>query len=59
MTRETRRQIGGTTLRTAAILGAAGGVLSTIIGIGVAFMLAHFHPIATRLPLWLPVKCPR
>jgi putative ABC transport system permease protein len=36
-----RRQIAGITLRTAAMLGAGGAVLGTIIGIGIAYLLAH------------------
>ncbi len=41
-----RRQIGGITLRTAAMLGAAGAVLGTILGIAIADLLAAYF--ATR-----------
>jgi putative ABC transport system permease protein len=37
-----RRQIGGITLRTTAMLGMAAGILGTIIGIGVAYVLAQY-----------------
>ncbi len=37
-----RRQIGGITLRTAAMLGAAGAVVGTIAGIGIACLLASY-----------------
>lgn len=37
-----RRQIAGITLRTAAMLGAAGAVLGTIIGIALAYLLAGY-----------------
>jgi putative ABC transport system permease protein len=37
-----RRQIRGIVLRTAAMLGAAGAILGTIIGIGVAYLVAHY-----------------
>ena len=37
-----RRQIAGIALRTAALLGAGGAVLGTIIGIGIAYLLAHY-----------------
>jgi len=39
-----RRQIAGIILRTAAMLGAAGAVLGTIIGIAIAYLLAHYSP---------------
>jgi putative ABC transport system permease protein len=37
-----RRQIGGITLRTAAVLGAAGAVVGTILGIAIAYLLASY-----------------
>jgi putative ABC transport system permease protein len=37
-----RRQIGGIVLRTAAMLGAAGAVLGTILGVVVAYLLVRF-----------------
>jgi putative ABC transport system permease protein len=37
-----RRQIGGIILRTAALLGAAAAVAGTIIGIGLAYLLAQY-----------------
>jgi putative ABC transport system permease protein len=37
-----RRQIGGITLRTAAMLGAAGSVAGTIVGIVIAYLLADY-----------------
>jgi putative ABC transport system permease protein len=37
-----RRQIGGITLRTAAMLGAAGAVVGTILGIAIAYLLASY-----------------
>jgi putative ABC transport system permease protein len=37
-----RRQIAGIIVRTAAMLGVAGGVLGTIIGIVIAYLLAHY-----------------
>jgi putative ABC transport system permease protein len=37
-----RRQIAGITARTAAMLGAGGAVLGTIIGIGIAYLLARY-----------------
>jgi len=37
-----RRQIAGIVLRTAAMLGTAGSVLGTIIGIGIAYLLARY-----------------
>jgi len=37
-----RRQIGGIRLRTAAMLGAAGAVVGTILGIGLAYLLASY-----------------
>ena len=37
-----RRQIAGITLRTAAMLGVAGAVLGTIIGIGIAYLLTSY-----------------
>ncbi|HEY6313945.1 MAG TPA: FtsX-like permease family protein [Streptosporangiaceae bacterium] len=37
-----RRQIGGITLRTAAMLGAVGAVLGTILGIAIADLLAGY-----------------
>jgi putative ABC transport system permease protein len=40
-----RRQIAGITLRTAAMLGAAGAVLGTIIGIALADLLASYFAV--------------
>ncbi len=40
-----RRQIGGITVRTAAMLGAAGAVLGTIVGIAVADLLAGYFAV--------------
>ncbi len=40
-----RRQIAGITLRTAAMLGAAGAVVGTIIGIGIAYLLASYFAV--------------
>jgi len=37
-----RRQIGGITVRTAAMLGAAGAIVGTLLGIVVAYLLAHY-----------------
>jgi putative ABC transport system permease protein len=37
-----RRQIAGITLRTAAMLGAAGAVVGTILGIAIAYLLASY-----------------
>jgi putative ABC transport system permease protein len=37
-----RRQVAGITMQTAAILGAAGAVLGTIIGIAVAYLLTNY-----------------
>jgi len=37
-----RRQIAGITLRTAAMLGTAGAVLGTSLGIVIAYLLAHY-----------------
>jgi putative ABC transport system permease protein len=42
-----RRQIGGITVRTAAMLGAAGAVVGTIAGIAIAYLLASYF--ATKL----------
>ena len=40
-----RRQIAGITVRTAAILGAAGAVLGTILGIVIAHLLASYFAV--------------
>jgi putative ABC transport system permease protein len=40
-----RRQIGGITLRSAAILGAGGAILGTIAGIAIAFLLASYFAV--------------
>ena len=40
-----RRQIAGITLRTAALLGAAGAVLGTIVGIAIAYLLAGYFAV--------------
>jgi putative ABC transport system permease protein len=40
-----RRQIAGITLRSAAMLGAAGAVAGTIIGIGIAYLLASYFAV--------------
>ncbi len=40
-----RRQIAGIILRTAAILGAAGAVIGTLIGIAVAYVLASYFAV--------------
>ena len=40
-----RRQIGGITVRTAAMLGAAGAVLGTILGIAIAYLLAGYFAV--------------
>jgi putative ABC transport system permease protein len=40
-----RRQIGGIILRTAALLGAASAIPGTIIGIGLAYLLAHWFAV--------------
>ncbi len=37
-----RRQIGGIILRTAALLGVAGAAAGTIVGIGIAYLLARY-----------------
>jgi putative ABC transport system permease protein len=37
-----RRQIGGITVRTAAMLGAAGAILGTVLGIVVAYLLTRY-----------------
>jgi putative ABC transport system permease protein len=40
-----RRQIAGITVRTAAMLGAAGAVLGTILGIAIAYLLAGYFAV--------------
>jgi putative ABC transport system permease protein len=40
-----RRQIAGITVRTAAMLGAAGAVVGTILGIAVAYLLAGYFAV--------------
>ena len=40
-----RRQIAGITVRTAALLGAAGAVLGTILGIAIAYLLAGYFAV--------------
>ena len=40
-----RRQIGGIALRTAAMLGAAGAVAGTILGIVIAYLLARYFAV--------------
>jgi putative ABC transport system permease protein len=40
-----RRQIAGITVRTAAMLGAAGAVLGTILGIAIAYVLAGYFAV--------------
>ena len=40
-----RRQIGGITVRTAAMLGAAGAVIGTILGIAIAYLLAGYFAV--------------
>jgi putative ABC transport system permease protein len=40
-----RRQIAGITVRTAAMLGAAGAVIGTIIGIAIAYLLAGYFAV--------------
>jgi putative ABC transport system permease protein len=40
-----RRQIAGITLRTAAVLGAAGAVVGTILGIAIAYLLASYFAV--------------
>ncbi len=40
-----RRQIAGIILRTAAMLGAAGAVLGTILGIAIAYLLASYFAV--------------
>ena len=47
-----RRQIGGITVRTAAMLGAAGAILGTLLGIAVAYLVAHsFAETLIDLPI--------
>jgi putative ABC transport system permease protein len=40
-----RRQIAGITVRTAAMLGAAGAVVGTILGIAIAYLLAGYFAV--------------
>jgi putative ABC transport system permease protein len=40
-----RRQIAGITVRTAAMLGAAGAVLGTMLGIAIAYLLAGYFAV--------------
>ena len=40
-----RRQIAGITVRTAAMLGAAGAVIGTILGIAIAYLLAGYFAV--------------
>ncbi|HEY6315665.1 MAG TPA: FtsX-like permease family protein [Streptosporangiaceae bacterium] len=40
-----RRQIGGIIVRTAALLGAAGAILGTIIGIAIAYLLTRYFAV--------------
>ena len=40
-----RRQIAGITVRTAAMLGAAGAVAGTILGIAIAYLLARYFAV--------------
>jgi putative ABC transport system permease protein len=40
-----RRQIAGITLRTAAMLGAAGAVVGTLIGIAIAYLLTSYFAV--------------
>jgi putative ABC transport system permease protein len=40
-----RRQIGGIIVRTAALLGAAGAILGTTIGIAIAYLLARYFAV--------------
>ncbi len=40
-----RRQIGGIILRTAAMLGAASAVIGAVLGIAIAYLLAHYFAV--------------